>query len=181
MEDIAVTGMSYYSDLRPFIERKHVRRPANLVLCSRIAGRDRWQVDALEGRPRLAAAVELALRTQAGIQEVRANPVTGRVLVCYDPAVVPAESVANLVDRAIDFGPMSREEFALLRPSQSDYWALGSLVAAELVCCLLPMIALGGICSLGRNAAVAFFLFKRTGQKRRCKQWHGRRLVMDQA
>jgi hypothetical protein len=182
MKDIAVIGMSQCADLRLLIVRTHVQRPVNLVLCSRTTGRDRWYVDALKDRPRLAAAVELVLRTEDGIQDVRANPLTGRVLVCYDPAVVPAESVENLIDRAIGFGPMSREEFALLGVSRSDYWSLSSLVAAELVCCLFPMLALGGICSLGRNAAVAFFLVRRTGQKRRCEQRHGHgRLVMDQA
>lgn len=161
--------MSRWADLTRLIERKYIGKPANLVLCSRITGRDRWYVGALEGRPRLAAAVELLLLTEDGIKEVRANPLTGRVLVCYDPAVVLAESIENLIHRAIGFGPMTREEFALVPASRSDYWSLGALVAAELVCCLLPMIAVGGICSFGRTAGVVFFLFRSTGQKRRCR------------
>jgi hypothetical protein len=180
--DITATGTSQWADLTRLIEQKFIGTPASLVLCSRITGRDRWYVGALEGRPRLAAAVELLLLAEEGIKEVRANPLTGRVLICYDPAVVLAESIESRIHRAIGFGPMTREEFALLPDSRSDSWSLASLVAAELVCCLLPMIAVGGICSLGRTAGVVFFLFRRTGRKRRCEQRHGpRRLVVDQA
>ncbi len=45
-----------------------------LVLCSQVPGRERWYVNALEDNPRLAAAVELVLRSEEGILDAHANP-----------------------------------------------------------------------------------------------------------
>ena len=60
---------------------------------------------------------ELVLRSEEGIEEVRANPLTGRVLVRYRPGSV-SESVKTLLSRAVEAGPMSVEEFAVLRSEQ---------------------------------------------------------------
>jgi hypothetical protein len=150
------------------IERRTGRKPVSLVLCSRIMGRDRWRVDALKDRPRLAAAVELVLRTEEGITEVRANPLTGRLLVCYTPNLL-AEPVETLVHRAFSFGPMSREEFSLHRSTQAGPFKPGPVVAAELSCSVFQMIALGGICPMGIAAAALFFLFRGFGLERRCQ------------
>jgi hypothetical protein len=81
------------------------------------------------------------------------------VLVCYNPALL-TESVETLIDRARSFGPMSREEFSILRSRQSGSISLGSLVAAELSCSVFQMIMLGGICPAGLASAALFFLLK---------------------
>jgi hypothetical protein len=133
--------------------------PTALTLCSRTAGRDRWYVAALEDRPRLAATVETVLRSEEGIQEVRANPLTGRVLVCYDAGVL-AEPVETLICRALDFGPMSHEEYSLFCSRRPVSRPFESLIQAELGCCVFQMIAFGGICPVGLAAAALILLFR---------------------
>src|SRR6202790_5458536 len=67
-------------------------RQPRMVLCSQVRGRERWYLDALEDNPRLAAAVELVLRSEEGIDGASANPLTGRVLVKYSPDLI-SESI----------------------------------------------------------------------------------------
>ena len=167
MEDTVAEVCQAAQPERP-VKRREARK-ATLELCSRVAGRDRWHVDALVDSPRLAAAVETVLRTEDGIKEVRANPLTGRVLVCYAPAL-PADSVETLIRRALAFGPMSREEFSILRSSQSGAWSVRSLVSAELSCSAFQMIVLGGICPLGIAATALFFLLRGINPPRQCGQ-----------
>jgi hypothetical protein len=166
MEDAAVGICQAAASVQP-IFRSSVRRPATLVLCSQVNGRERWHVDALENSPRLAATVELVLRSEEGITEVRANPLTGRVLVCYDRYLL-AESVQTLIERALSFGPMSREEFSLLRSRPSTSGALRSAVVAELGCSALQMIVFGGVCQAGLAAAALFFLFRTVSPSAEC-------------
>jgi len=131
-----------------------------MVLRSRIPGRERWYVDALEDRPRLAAAVELVLRSEEGIEEVRANPLTGRVLVRYRPDSV-SESVETLLGRAIEAGPMSAEEFAALRSERPRSSFSKQLVTAEIACCLSHMVVFGGLCPIGLAATGVLLLLHR--------------------
>lgn len=56
-----------------------------------IPGRQRWDVEVVLGRPRVAELLEAGLRESPGVRVVRANPVTGRLLVCHDPALSSAE------------------------------------------------------------------------------------------
>ena len=136
-------------------------RPA-MVLCSRVPGRDRWYVDVLEDRPRLAAAVELVLRSEEGILDARANPLTGRVLVHYQPHVL-SESVESLIHRALEFGPMSLEEFRSLRTDRRSPAPLRHLLAAEIGCTALKLILVGGCCPLALSAAGLLLLIHRRG------------------
>ena len=131
-----------------------------MVLRSRISGRERWYVNALEDRPRLAAAVELVLRSEEGIEEVRANPLTGRVLVRYRPDSV-SESVETLLGRAIEAGPMSAEEFAALRSERPRSSLSRQLVTAEIACCLSHMVLFGGLCPIGLAATGVLLLLHR--------------------
>jgi hypothetical protein len=94
--------------------------------------------------PRLAAAVELVLRSEEGILDARANPLTGRVLVHYRPDLL-SESIEALLHRALDFGPMSWEEFSSIR-SDRPGTPFRHLLAAEIGCTALKMIFLGGCC-----------------------------------
>jgi len=54
-----------------------------LRLCSSIPGRERWEVDGLIGKRGLANALEKALLAEDGVIFVRANPVSGRVLIQF--------------------------------------------------------------------------------------------------
>ncbi|MCU1233571.1 MAG: Lipid export ATP-binding/permease protein MsbA [Candidatus Solibacter sp.] len=166
MEDAAV-GVCQVADPAQSIVRTTVRKPATLVLCSQVNGRERWYVDALENSPRLAATVELVLQSEKGITEVRANPLTGRVLVCYDRHLL-AETVETLIERALGFGPMSRGEFSLLRSRPSGLGSLRSLIATELGCSALRMIVLGGVCPAGLAAAALFFFLRRVSPAAQC-------------
>ncbi|MBU6529716.1 ABC transporter ATP-binding protein/permease [Streptomyces mayonensis] len=63
-------------------------------------GRQRWDVGLVLGRPRAAEVLAAALRRIPGITEVRANPVTGGVLVRHD-ARVCATDIGRIVHRAV--------------------------------------------------------------------------------
>jgi hypothetical protein len=114
----------------------------SLTPCSRMCGRERWQVGGLRGNERLAAALEVALKGEPGVEEAVANPLTGRVLVRYSPDHVQA-SVESLIRRALALDPMMEGEFS--RPVASKLFLLPTrLLAAELGCSLLKLLLLGG-------------------------------------
>jgi hypothetical protein len=136
---------------------KAIREP-KMVPCSQLPGRERWCVDVLEDNPRLAAAVELALRSEGGIEEASVNPLTGRVLVRYNPDLL-LESVEALIRRAITFGPMSREDFSAIKFEQGHSFSAKHLIAAEIGCSAVKMFLLGGFCPLVMVAAAGVFLF----------------------
>jgi manganese/zinc-transporting P-type ATPase C len=78
-----------------------------IQLVSSVPGRQRWSVPAIDSRPRLAAAVELVLRKDPRVLSANANPLTGRVLVKWDPAQRPPE-MRSLISRALSKGPVSQ-------------------------------------------------------------------------
>jgi hypothetical protein len=131
-----------------------------LLLRSQVPGRERWYVDVLENKPRLAAAVELVLRSEEGIQSASANPLTGRVLVTYSPQLL-SESVDTLIRRALTFGPMTRREFSALRPEKHSFFSAKHLVAAEIGCFAVKTFLVGACCPLGLAAAGALLLSHR--------------------
>lgn len=139
-----------------------VRLPAEplaLVLCSRVRGRERWHVPAMEGKPRLAAAVAAMLQSEDGVIEARANPLTGRVLVRYQPGGVGI-SFETLLRSAVAFGPMSREEYAELPAKQRPPVSTRHLIAAEFGCFLIKMMIFGAFCPTGAAAAALFMFWK---------------------
>lgn len=69
-------------------------------LRSATRGRERWEVKALYNKPGVALELEKALHQHAGILQVKANPVTGRVLVFYSPAM-PAPDMPRLIRRSL--------------------------------------------------------------------------------
>ena len=64
-----------------------------------IAGRQRWDIAVLLGRPRVAEFLETRLRERSGVGVVRANPVTGRLLVFHN-AELSGDEVGQLVRQA---------------------------------------------------------------------------------
>jgi hypothetical protein len=162
MLDLMPRGMSQVSGvvMAPIVVRKALRAPVRkpkLVLRSRIPGRERWYVDLLEDNPRLAAAVELVLRSEEGIQEVRVNPLSGRVLVRCQIDSMP-ESVETLLNRAIAAGPMTREEFTQFRREQPRSVFSKQLLTTEIACSLSHLVLFGGLCPLGLAATGVLLL-----------------------
>jgi ATP-binding cassette, subfamily B, bacterial len=60
-----------------------------------IPGRQRCDVGVVLGRPRVAEFLEAGLRELPGVEVVRVNPVTGRLLVYHDTAL-SSEEVGQL-------------------------------------------------------------------------------------
>ena len=85
-----------------------------IALLSDVPGRQRWRVPALESRPRLAAAVELALRKESGALQVKVNPLTGRILIKWHPSH-RQPSVTSIVRKALERGPISDVAYRKLR------------------------------------------------------------------
>jgi hypothetical protein len=133
---------------RPEIQPAIERQDFSLIPCSRIRGRERWQVGGLRGNERLAAALEVALAGESGVEEAVANPLTGRVLVRYSPDHVQAP-VEILIRRALALDPMLEQEFSRTLTSK-PFLLPKRLLVAELSCSSLKFLLLGGIsCSSG--------------------------------
>lgn len=84
-------------------------------LLSAIRGRERWDVKAIRRKPDLARALEKNLLEYPGVSEVTANPVSGRVLVLYEPGTIGLH-VGSLIRESL--GDLSSEQ-GLARISNS--------------------------------------------------------------
>jgi len=87
-------------------------------------GRLRVKVADVKGSPRVAALVEAQLAELQGVDDVSANPLTGSVLVLYDPAQVGVEEIMEVL-RA---GGYFRHPSGDVRPSTSVGSGLGSIM-----------------------------------------------------
>jgi cation-transporting P-type ATPase C len=83
-----------------------VARIPEMILLSDVPGRQRWRLPSIDSKPRLAAAVELALRKESGAVLVKVNPLTGRILLKWHPSQKPPE-IRSIVRKALDQGPVS--------------------------------------------------------------------------
>ncbi len=86
--------------------RAAIARMPEMILLSNVPGRQRWSLPAIESKPRLAAAVEIALRNKSGAVLVKVNPLTGRILLKWHPSQKPPE-IRSIVRSALDKGPVS--------------------------------------------------------------------------
>src|ERR1700681_524923 len=86
--------------------RAAIARMPEMILLSDVPGRQRWRLPSIDSKPRLAAAVELALRRESGALQVKVNPLTARVLVKWHPSQKPPE-IRSIVRKALDKGPVS--------------------------------------------------------------------------
>jgi hypothetical protein len=114
----------------------------------------------LEDNPRLAAAVELILRSEPGIEEAIANPLTGRVLVRWRPNSI-SEPVETMIRRTLQAGPLSAEEFAAFQAERSQSSLSNPLLTTEIACSLSHLILFGGLCPLGLAATGILLLAHR--------------------
>src|SRR5580700_11061323 len=74
---------------------------AQISIRSSIPGRVRWSVPGVLNKCDLCAFVDRELAQKPGIQSVSANPVTGGVLVVYEPAQ-PLSLLALFLQQALD-------------------------------------------------------------------------------
>lgn len=121
-----------------------------------IPGRQRWHADAVFRNPAVARRLEELLLVSAKVQQARANPVTGRVLVVHDPAI-PSDEVATLLEEAVERsastsrgGVGEREPAAGPRTRFSQALAGGAVTTVALGCGWLcrgllaqPLVGLG--------------------------------------
>jgi len=94
-----------------------------LTLRSTVPGRSRWEAAGLLGRPLQAAAVEMALTAAPGIQNVAANPRTGRVLI-HTAKTVPPAAVERLLCQALAAPPTTLAAYQAWRdavPRHADH------------------------------------------------------------
>jgi len=86
-----------------------VSKPTRPV--SRVPGRERWEVPAIRNRPEMAAAMEIAIRRQPWILDVRANFLTGRILLRWNPHG-PSPAVAQVLALALNEPPVTIESIS---------------------------------------------------------------------
>ena len=123
-QSLVATATPPQTDLarRPAIQTTIEGQRFSLKPCSRIRGRERWHVSGLRGNERLAAAIEVTLKRESGVEEAAANPLTGRVLVRYSSDQIET-SVETLIRQALAVDPMIEQE--LSRPAASKPFFLG--------------------------------------------------------
>lgn len=73
-----------------------VDRTAPVVIIAKTAGRVRMRVPAIKWSPQLAARAEARLKAQPGVREVKANPTTATVVVCYDEKAIKPEALQKV-------------------------------------------------------------------------------------
>jgi Ca2+-transporting ATPase len=105
------------------------------VIHAEVKGRARLKVSGLYRCEPVRLRIESALVRDAGIKQVRANVLTGRVLVVFDPART-AEEISVLVEGLLAAEPVGAEQNTVanihpLRPSQSAISANASPVFGQ--------------------------------------------------
>jgi manganese/zinc-transporting P-type ATPase C len=104
-----------------------VAAPGRVHLVSRVAGRERWFVPEIEGRPRRAASLEASIRQHSPLIEVHANPLTGRVLLRWNHRVASPET-ENTLEEALQEPLLPPEVFAVLQAEHKKDGKAQSLV-----------------------------------------------------
>jgi len=84
-----------------------------------LAGRLRVKVTAVKGSPLKAEELERQFRACAGITQVTANPVTGNVLVLYDPQQLSQEEILDVLKKR---GYLSGNGTAVARNTTAGQW-----------------------------------------------------------
>jgi cation transport ATPase len=80
-----------------------------VAIRSAVPGRERWQIDRFRSRPHYAAAVEREVSRHQPVRHAWANPLTGRLLVVYDPGV-RREEIHDRVHASLGVDPIGPEE-----------------------------------------------------------------------
>jgi ATP-binding cassette subfamily B protein len=96
----------------------NARKPQlpKLRLVSLITGRERWKSDQIYRHPRMAQEIQAIVSGNSGILSVEANPLTGGILVFYDPKVFGGQ-VETLLQVA--HADLSKRKVLPSEPAQS--------------------------------------------------------------
>ncbi len=131
-----------------------------LRLRSAIPGRERWQADVLKRKEVLAERVTQAAKQLQGIQDVSTNPITGSILLKFDPALLEDDTETLLRSVLVevfqsDNGAVHKHSpsaghplWRLLRTSQLDPGLVGlalSTAVARIFISFLPALAVADI------------------------------------
>ena len=119
---------------------KPVAAPIEVRLVSSVPGRQRFEVVRLKSRPRLAAAVELHLRKTLPVLSVHVNPLTGRILVHWSGVPPAAADIRGAVARAIEIGPLRREEWLQVQTPDARARGLVFKLVAGAACIVVLLI-----------------------------------------
>src|ERR1700748_3015782 len=97
---------------------RNTRRPQlpKLHLVSSITGRERWKSDQIYRHPRMAQEIQAIVSGHSGILSVEANPLTGGILVFYDPKIFGGQ-VKTLLQVA--HADLSKRKVSSAEPTQS--------------------------------------------------------------
>ncbi len=69
----------------------------HLRLRTALRGKERWEVDGLLRKPLLAGRIQTDLSEKRGVVKVEANPLTGRVLVRFDPDALKPGQAGDMI------------------------------------------------------------------------------------
>ena len=86
----------------------------SVAIRSALPGRERWQIGPLRSEPSYAVAIERELSRHAPVRYAWANPLTGRLLLQYDPGVRP-EEVRDRLYASLNAAPASEDELTAWR------------------------------------------------------------------
>jgi hypothetical protein len=112
-----------------------------------LEGRLRLKVPEVKGAPRKAREIERHLAQAPGVDEVSANPVTGSVLILYNPRLISQEEftlalqeigcLEELQAQAGGAGPPSRSDSAFGKMATAVASAVMELALTRLVVALI--------------------------------------------
>ncbi|GAA2687566.1 MULTISPECIES: hypothetical protein [Actinosynnema] len=128
---------------------------AGVRVGSVVPGRQRWHVPQVRGNPRTAFVLETALPRLPGITHVRANPVTGRVLVLHRRSLGVTEIGAALRDALATAPPAARPA---VRPHPVVLLGVATGISSAVVRGLAGRVALGAPLLLVAGGAAALLV-----------------------
>jgi cation-transporting P-type ATPase C len=83
--------------------------PVKFLVCHSIPSRLRVKVQDIRHAEKAAAALEHWLATQVGVQKITANPVTGSVILHYNPEATSVETLFELLEEGVSQLPQLLE------------------------------------------------------------------------
>lgn len=140
-----------------------------LRLRSAIRGRERWEVKAIRRAPHVAEELETALSQFKGVLSASANPVSGRVLILYEPETLNLKTesllrdcLAEVSSRMDGRAPVRQGDSALVRILKSSLPERGQvavpllLSVLEHVLKMLQALSFVGILGTAREEGGGF-------------------------
>ena len=132
------------------------RKQETIVVQHRTIGRIRFNLSGLRARPYLANAMETLLHRSHGFKGAEARPVTGSLIILFDPATLTFEDVIEKVsETSALIKSMDQEALTGLAPerarSSTDLWGHGSIMLEA-----VKLIAMTGFIVFGLVRSIVF-------------------------